>query len=904
MWDVVKRYFQKQLHISQDEFFNQVEGLRVDLNEVREDLLRKVAKVAENVQKDHRSQAPSMVKLCINSNQAMLNLAASVVNIAVIALTIDPPCAFCVVGIGSLGRGEATPYSDIEYMFLVGASTHHDYFESLAVMTNFQNAAIGETNLSSLEIEEMKRWFVATRALGYQIDGITKSAGNVPTGNSDRRNIFIKTPQELTALYKNKLHDPTEGSLRGDLTAMLRYTSKIYSHGAGDELLERFVAERCNLDKQTPEKRFRSDLKMLCQDLKKHEFCPDFDEYTAGFNTSVKTSLYRLPSLLSLDTAIVLGQSKESSWKALESLSSDLTSLARQLYITLAAACFYRLQCYLTMGSNAGEFEINQETNSEGEDRTCFVRQGSRDFVFERKNIWSMERKGFEHLCESLLAIQHHFKQPLDGKADLQQIMGSKLQKPPSCHILALFYCSEWTSVIKETKSYSQEGDPYVILAKARSSLQMHNFDVAVENFDLISPSSNSSSVEDSKLIINVHRGKARCYAAQGKFQKAISCMLNAQAGCKVGNDEMETVQERKLRATVKFELANITAESSYPYDNYLETMFELLKDFVLMSALPGTTIVSKYNSLASDFDGAGPIHRLSFVSNPSREVAICLFTIAETFQYMQEYKLAQAYFDKARNLDLKLIIDNPSDGFTAIAILRKWKTPQILKFSQEILEYECASEAKKALVKAEILLDVAELAINCSNKDYEHKELKHEEVQELKSQLPLSGRQDFAQPDRVIDDVENTLQAAGVDQENILYGKLHRLKGDQEKRDQVYSNAHDYYQKSIDVFTKSNCESAIAELKEKDADVFMQQNYRLKAAELYSEAQCILQKSHARKDEKYLQLVRKRIQLLEDTVGCQDTNELESEEKTVINLVDETRKKMLRVIETLKGKG
>ena len=45
------------------------------------------------------------------------------------------PCKFTAVALGSLAKGEATPYSDLEFMFLVEEKTDEliKYFELLAM---------------------------------------------------------------------------------------------------------------------------------------------------------------------------------------------------------------------------------------------------------------------------------------------------------------------------------------------------------------------------------------------------------------------------------------------------------------------------------------------------------------------------------------------------------------------------------------------------------------------------------------------------------------------------------------------------------------------------------------------------------------------------------------------------
>ena len=70
----------------------------------------------------------------IQCTDDITKLASNLVDTAVQILTPTPPCPFLVVALGSLARGEATPYSDLEYMFLIEQNTPETekYFELLA----------------------------------------------------------------------------------------------------------------------------------------------------------------------------------------------------------------------------------------------------------------------------------------------------------------------------------------------------------------------------------------------------------------------------------------------------------------------------------------------------------------------------------------------------------------------------------------------------------------------------------------------------------------------------------------------------------------------------------------------------------------------------------------------------
>ena len=57
--------------------------------------------------------------ISVNCTNGMLKLAKRVMAEGIGMLKQSPPCRFTAVAIGSLARGEATPYSDLEYLFLM-----------------------------------------------------------------------------------------------------------------------------------------------------------------------------------------------------------------------------------------------------------------------------------------------------------------------------------------------------------------------------------------------------------------------------------------------------------------------------------------------------------------------------------------------------------------------------------------------------------------------------------------------------------------------------------------------------------------------------------------------------------------------------------------------------------------
>ena len=69
-------------------------------------------------------------------------------------LTGSPPCKYDVVGLGSMARGEATPYSDLEFGYIFERKQADDYFVRLAMAMYFTLNNLGETPLKGFYLPE------------------------------------------------------------------------------------------------------------------------------------------------------------------------------------------------------------------------------------------------------------------------------------------------------------------------------------------------------------------------------------------------------------------------------------------------------------------------------------------------------------------------------------------------------------------------------------------------------------------------------------------------------------------------------------------------------------------------------------------------------------------------------
>ena len=341
-------------------------------------------------EKEHFSNSVKSISVQCTDN--MITLAEQVMSESMNTLVQKPPCNFQVVAIGSLARGEATPYSDLEYMFLIQMKSPDTiaYFERLAMTSYFLIGNLQETKLSYMAIKELEGWFDDKAINGFKIDGLAPGAGNIPTGNgsAETKNHFILTPEDLAAKYESVLNNPVEKeALRGDLTAMLSYMKPIFSYCGEDaegvnskpDLLGKSRQLMTNIVQS--QSRTSINVKMLEADIKKFNFVPDTKLKERGFTIDVKKQLYRFPSILLFDLSIVFGVRAESAWQTTHQLLTEgktSTQLSQVLEFVLACACFIRLSAYLYHNSHddrisVADKEINPGREAASQHRRWFV---------------------------------------------------------------------------------------------------------------------------------------------------------------------------------------------------------------------------------------------------------------------------------------------------------------------------------------------------------------------------------------------------------------------------------------------------------------------------------------------------------------------------------------------------
>ena len=213
-FEMQQKYLGPRCRITYKQQREMTDCLKARLKTIRE-VCRAERKVAEEIEMKYGDNTTDdtlddslnsdfyycMKHISLHCTEMMADFAGNIIEESVSILRDQPPCEFQAVAIGSIARAEATPYSDLEYVFLIEKDTTEasHYFEALALTSYFLIGNLQETKLSYMAIEELQDWFDDKAKNGFKIDGLAKGAGKIPTGNgsTNQKNHFILTVDEL-----------------------------------------------------------------------------------------------------------------------------------------------------------------------------------------------------------------------------------------------------------------------------------------------------------------------------------------------------------------------------------------------------------------------------------------------------------------------------------------------------------------------------------------------------------------------------------------------------------------------------------------------------------------------------------------------------------------------------------
>lgn len=283
-----------------------------------------------------------------------------------IQLLGNPPCSYALVGLGSLAREEATPYSDFEFAILISDESCKKYFKNLTNILNIKILNLGETSPKIAYIDNGAFSF----SFGYDKNPVLKgftfdsrdpSGCKIPLGNrhldipEEHKFELINTPEKLSEYQSEYWY-----RLHRSLPIVLQNVTYI----AGDKrLLNQYQAliEKC-IELVQRQVRARE---LLLGDIMKFE--PRVGKLEAqGRIYPVKYDLYRLPNLVFDALAMYCDLKSKSTYARIDELQQQefLGSLAAEaLKNCVDKVAKIRLSHYLKCSEQSDDIIFDDSEN-------------------------------------------------------------------------------------------------------------------------------------------------------------------------------------------------------------------------------------------------------------------------------------------------------------------------------------------------------------------------------------------------------------------------------------------------------------------------------------------------------------------------------------------------------------
>ena len=459
------------------------------------------------------------------------------------------------------------------------------------------------------------------------------------------------------------------------MTAMLYFTKLVFSYGNGEQPVSAFQDETQKIVKVQNEDIMRANIEMFKRDLIKHKFDHDFDEYAVGFNLDVKLSLYRFPSIL----------------RQLFQMHLDRLIGHKSLV---------RLLCYLRIDSSSRNISLS------GADRVPNTVSGIETLLFEQIKQWEMPKVEFLIMCQGLLVTQSHFSDVSipDGEAAsihaeqkktavlVNQAVGEPDRR---CACIASFYTCDWQSVINSVFINGfVMNDEDLTYAKAMSMLQLREYQEASTLYQHLLEREKQGELTYHR-VLPVYRGLARCYDGQGKLEKALLTHQAAPIESTMNSHNKSSkpfskhnIEIQKSAVMAEFEIARLSDRTLSSQTPTLMRLFAVLKKLATLAATSGKRVDKDF---LKGFKKCPYSQNLDYISNPTREIAHCMYAIGEVFDQAREFELAEKYYQKSKDLGLCVVADKVSDAKTTLSMIVNLggalNDPQLLSIAPKLLK-------------------------------------------------------------------------------------------------------------------------------------------------------------------------------------------------------------------------
>ena len=666
-FEIQKNFWVSSNEVSFNEQLKTTARLKTRLQDIRNEIDRSIKQIPVgdfegNTDLYFNEFSSSMQALSSDCSSAMIGYAGEIIEESVKLLQKSPPCSFSALAIGSMAKGEATPYSDLEYIFLIEKRSLpiEQYFEKLAVTSYFLIGNLGETTLKYMDIKELKGWFQDCAVSGFKIDGLAEEAGNIPTGNGypGTQNQFIVTVKELSSMYGNVLNTPEkEKALKGDLTAMFSFTEPIFNYNKDKgnvsmQLYNNFLRsiEKIHVGKERQE----INIEMLRADTTKFNFTPDEKVHARGFTVDVKKELYRFPSILLLDLAIVFQCIGKSSWETADKLVSEghiSEYLHQSLRFMLSCACYIRLCAYLFHRSHNDSVSVLPKS-------VTLQKESNQSGMSKHHQKWFIPGRLYMMFCEVSMPIKQSISTFLDKSQQSQFCHSVGFVKslgfteiPTSVRFLMLYSAGRYMDALKIIASNEDT-------ASANPASILSRLDVGANHRRVLKPVVDvflrcsrftdavvfASYVDSNYPSILCKVDLARCYNKLGEYDRAVEVLSSAYNDTSKEADrllelahaysmlgDLEGAEEMVIQALQMY--YNEASDEKF-YDYYGEE-------------IPGTMSTVNFQDVKLDLIKCTPEMRLRLVRYSSPSIIDCFERLSYIYWKRNNHDLDKSYSDK-----------------------------------------------------------------------------------------------------------------------------------------------------------------------------------------------------------------------------------------------------------------
>lgn len=329
---------------------------------------QRLAQIRNNAQKNLDANR-SIVTIQATLNSELKQLLVNIIQDS-IAILGNAPGPFAIISLGSMSRNEMSPYSDVEFAFLIKnpSQTHKKYFRRLARLIRLRILNLGETHsplIKPLRCEDGK----SLTSNGFCVD----TGGLDPLGMPNLYEL-IGTPHELASFQaQNSLLNKDDGGGTVILLNAMARVSKLMGDGALVSQYRKYVRNELNKkDEGSPELCCRQQraLKLIKGHLEQYH--PRLNEELltgAARAFDAKTNLYRPLQILIESLALYYQLKSSTTMELIDELKKKgifSNQGAIRLKSALATALTWRFKVQLFYGSEKESMVLSETDEDQG----------------------------------------------------------------------------------------------------------------------------------------------------------------------------------------------------------------------------------------------------------------------------------------------------------------------------------------------------------------------------------------------------------------------------------------------------------------------------------------------------------------------------------------------------------